>query len=305
MATIALSAAGAALGGSIGGTVLGLSMATIGRAAGAAIGRRLDQQLLGSGSEPVETGRVDRFRLTSAAEGADVAQVYGRMRLPGQVIWASEFNEERSTSGGGKGSPPTPEVTTYTYSLSMAIALCEGEISRVGRVWADGAEISKEDLNMRVYTGSIDQLPDPKISAVEGAENVPAYRGTAYVVFEDLALGQFGNRIPQFTFEVMRGSSELDAPDLSDCVQGVALIPGTGEYSLATSRVFLSPSYGRQVAINSNSSSGKSDFSTSMDALQGELPHCQSVVVVVSWFGDDLRCADCQIKPKVEQDDVD
>ncbi|MEM9785028.1 MAG: glycoside hydrolase TIM-barrel-like domain-containing protein [Pseudomonadota bacterium] len=305
MATIALSAAGAALGGSIGGTVLGLSMATIGRAAGAAIGRRLDQQLLGSGSEPVETGRVDRFRLTSAAEGADVAQVYGRMRLPGQVIWASEFNEERSTSGGGKGSPPTPEVTTYTYSLSMAIALCEGEICRVGRVWADGAEISKEDLNMRVYTGSIDQLPDPKISAVEGAENVPAYRGTAYVVFEDLALGQFGNRIPQFTFEVMRGSSELDAPDLSDCVKGVALIPGTGEYSLATSRVFLSPSYGRQVAINSNSSSGKSDFSTSMDALQGELPHCQSVVVVVSWFGDDLRCADCQIKPKVEQDDVD
>ena len=88
MATIAFSAAGMALGGSIGGSVLGLSMATIGRAAGAAIGRRIDQQLLGSGSEPIETGRVDRFRITSATEGADVRMIYGRLRVPGQVIWA-------------------------------------------------------------------------------------------------------------------------------------------------------------------------------------------------------------------------
>ncbi|MEL6683072.1 MAG: glycoside hydrolase TIM-barrel-like domain-containing protein, partial [Pseudomonadota bacterium] len=305
MATIALSAAGAALGGSIGGTVLGLSMATIGRAAGAAIGRQLDQQMLGAGSEPVEAGRVDRFRLTSAAEGADIADLYGRMRVPGQVIWASSFSEERSTSGGGKGAPPTPEVTTYTYSVSMAIAVCEGEISRIGRVWADGAEVTKQDLNMRVYLGSADQLPDPKMAAIEGLENTPAYRGTAYVVFEDLALGQFGNRVPQFTFEVMRGASGADTNELNDIVTGVALIPGTGEYSLATSRVFLSPSYGRRVAINTNSQSGKSDFATSMDALQGELPQCKSVVMVVSWFGDDLRCGECEIKPKVEQSDVD
>ncbi len=305
MATIALSAAGMALGGSVGGTVLGLSMATIGRAAGAAIGRRIDQQLLGSGSEPVETGRVDRFRLTSAAEGADIQQIYGRMRVPGQVIWASSFNEQRSTSGGGKGGPPEPEVTTYSYTVSMAVALCEGEINRVGRIWADGAEVSRADLNMRVYSGSSDQLPDPKIAAIEGADNTPAYRGTAYVVFENLGLGQFGNRIPQFTFEVIRASAGKDGDDLSDQVTGVALIPGTGEYSLATSRVFLSPSYGQQVAINTNSPSGKSDFSTSMDALEGELPQCQSVVLVVSWFGDDLRCNTCSIKPKVEQKDVD
>ncbi|MDX8349666.1 glycoside hydrolase TIM-barrel-like domain-containing protein [Cognatiyoonia sp. IB215446] len=301
MATIALSAAGMALGGSIGGSVLGISMAAIGRAAGAAIGRRLDQQLLGGGSEPVESGRVDRFRLTSAAEGADVQQVFGRMRVPGQVIWASSFKEERSTSGGGKGGPPEPEVTTYTYSVSLAIALCEGEINRVGRIWADGEELSREDLNLRVYHGATDQMPDPKIAAVEGLENTPAYRGTAYVVFEDLALGQFGNRIPQFTFEVMRAGVD----DLSDQVTGVALIPGTGEYSLATSRVYLSPSFGQQVAINANSPSGRSDFSTAMDALEGELPQCKSVVLVVSWFGDDLRCGDCLIKPKVEQKDVD
>ena len=84
MATIALSAVGMAVGGSVGGTVLGLSMATIGRAAGAIIGQRIDQQIMGGGSQAVEGPRIDRFRLTGATEGADIQQIYGRMRVAGQ-----------------------------------------------------------------------------------------------------------------------------------------------------------------------------------------------------------------------------
>lgn len=304
MATIALSAAGMALGGSIGGSVLGLSMATIGRAAGAAIGRRIDQQLLGSGSETVETGRIDRFRVTGANEGADIPQIYGRMRVAGQVIWASQFYESSSTSGGGKGSAPAPSTTTYSYSVSLAVALCEGVISRVARVWADGEEISPESLNMRVYTGTLDQLPDPKIVAVEGADLTPAYRGTAYVVLEDLPLGRFGNRIPQLTFEVMRPASD-QTPDLAQKITGTSLMTGTGEYALATSQVYMSPGFGSQLAVNTNSPLGGSDFTVSMDAMQGELPACGSIVLPVAWFGDDLRCADCVVMPKVTQKDTD
>ncbi|KJZ20322.1 baseplate multidomain protein megatron [Loktanella sp. S4079] len=301
MATIVLSAAGMAIGGSIGGTVMGLSMAAIGRAAGAAIGRHIDQKLFGSGSDAIETGRVDRFRLTSAGEGGDLQQVYGRMRVPGQVIWASDFEESSKTSGGGKGAPSGPEVTSYSYSVSLAVALCEGQISRIGRIWADGVEISQSDLNMRLYTGTLDQQPDPKIAAIEGLENTPAYRGTAYVVFEDLGLAKFGNRVPQLTFEVMRPGAD----ELGDLVTGVALIPGTGEYGLATSQVHMSPSYGEHVAVNTNSPMGGSDFTVSMNALQEEVPACGSVVMVVSWFGDDLRCGSCSIKPKVEQKETD
>ncbi len=54
------------------------------------------------------------------------------------------------------------------------------------------------------YTGSDDQLPDSLIEAKEGAGNAPAYRGLAYIVFERLALADFGNRIPQLSFEVHR-----------------------------------------------------------------------------------------------------
>ncbi|NCO22180.1 MAG: hypothetical protein GW905_09320, partial [Rhodobacterales bacterium] len=69
MATIVLSALGAAAGASLGGGVLGLSSVVIGRAVGATLGRVIDQSILGAGSQAVETGKVERFRLTGASEG--------------------------------------------------------------------------------------------------------------------------------------------------------------------------------------------------------------------------------------------
>ncbi|NBD28500.1 MAG: host specificity protein [Alphaproteobacteria bacterium] len=306
MATIVLSAAGMAVGGAVGGSVLGLSSAVIGRAVGATLGRMLDQRLLGAGSDAVEVGRLDRLRLTGASEGAGIAQLYGRMRIPGQVIWATEFQESRNRSGGGKGVPQRPATVEYSYSISLAIALCEGEVARVARVWADGQEVSPEDLNLRLHPGTADQLPDPKIEAVEGAGLAPSYRGTSYVVLEDLPLAQFGNRVPQFTFEVMRPDQGSAAqPDIDKAIRGVSLIPGTGEYALASTPVYLDHGFGNRKAANLNAASGKTDLLASLDALQQEVPNCGSAALVVSWFGDDLRCGDCTLKPKVDQKEAD
>ena len=306
MATIVLSAAGMAAGGAIGGSVLGLSSAVIGRAVGATVGRMIDQRLLGAGSEPVEVGRLDRLRLTGASEGTAVPQLHGRMRIPGQVIWATEFREHRERSGGGKGGAPQPATTEYSYSISLAVALCEGEVARVGRVWADGREVAPEHLNMRLHRGTPDQLPDPKIEAVEGAGMAPAYRGTAYVVMEDLPLGQFGNRVPQFNFEVMR-PDQASGPGtgIDKTIRAVSMIPGTGEYALATTPVYLDHGFGNRAAANLNAASGRTDFVTSLDALQDELPGCGSAALVVSWFGSDLRCATCDLRPKVDQKEAD
>ncbi len=304
MATMLLSAAGAAIGGSFGGTFLGLSGAMIGRAVGASIGRAIDQRLLGAGSEPVEMGRVDRFRLTGASEGAPLPLIYGRMRVAGQVIWATRFEERVRTSSqrGGKGGGPQVTTRAFSYSVSLAIALCEGEILRIGRVWADGEEIACDDLPLRVYAGTEDQLPDPKIVAVEGAENAPAYRGIAYVVLEGLELGRFGNRVPQFNFEVFRPALVGEtASDLPATLRGVALMPGTGEYALATTPVHYQHGLGVNVPVNVNSPGGKTDLEVALTALREELPRCESVLVIVSWFGDDLRCAQCRVEPMVEQ----
>lgn len=297
MATIVLSAVGASIGGSIGGSVLGVSAAALGQAAGATVGRVIDAQILGAGSSAIETGKIDRFRLTGASEGTPIARVHGRARIAGHVIWSTRFLETATTTGGGKGAPSAPATTSYSYSVSLAIALCEGEITRVGRIWADGNEISKSDLNFRVYRGTEDQLPDPKIEAVEGAGEAPAYRGVAYVVLEDLDLAPFGNRVPQFSFEVMRSGEE----DFAETVRAVALIPGTGEYALATTPVTYVKGPGERAPANLHTPSGVTDFETSLDAMSEELPNCGATSLIVSWFGNDLRCGSCEIKPKVEQ----
>jgi hypothetical protein len=92
---------------------------------------------------------------------------------------------------------------------------------------------------------------------------------------------------------------------LQQAVNAVALIPGTGEYALATTPVHVNRGLGRNTAINSNTRSGKTDFATALDDLTAELPNVGSVSLIVSWFGNDLRCGDCQIAPWSRQHETD
>jgi hypothetical protein len=303
MATLLLSAAGAAIGGASGVSAFGLSGMVLGRAVGATIGRAIDQRLLSSGSDPVEHGRVDRFRFTGAGEGGPIARIYGRMRIGGQVIWATRFVETATTTGGGKGAPPTPRTTTYSYSVSLAVAICEGTIARVGRIWADGVELDRQSVTLRIHQGGDDQMPDSLMEAVEGLGQVPAYRGVAYAVFEDLDLAPFGNRVPQFSFEVVRparpaGTGLVPAP--SDMLRAVAMIPGTGEYALSTTPVHFSGALGAAGAANVSAEGGLPDFTQSLETLHDTLPNLTSVSLIYCWFGDDLRAGRCTVKPKVE-----
>lgn len=56
---------------------------------------------------------------------------------------------------------------------------------------------------MRVYYGTETQMPDSRIEADKGEGLAPAYRGTAYVVFDRLPLADYGNRLPNVEFEVV------------------------------------------------------------------------------------------------------
>ncbi len=303
MATLMLGAVGAAVGGSFGGSVLGVGAAVIGRAVGATVGRVIDQSVLGAGAEAVEVGRIDRLHLTGASEGAVIPRVVGRVRIGGQVIWATRFKEHRSKSGGsGKGGPKPPSQTNFSYSISIAMALCEGEITRIGRIWADGAEIARDQLQLRLHKGGEDQLPDSLIEATDGVGRAPAFRGTAYVVIEDLDLTPFGNRVPNFSFEVLRTLVVPgEVPAASHLIEGVALVPGTGEYSLATTAVHYDYGGGLRDSANVNSKQGISDLRVSLRDLTEELPKLKSASLIVSWFGNDLRCGSCKIRPRVEQ----
>ena len=307
MATVLLSAAGSALGSSINGSILGISTATLGRAAGAIAGSLIDQAILGTGSAPVDVGRVKSLRIQASTEGAPIPRVFGRMRVAGQVIWSTRFRETvRTTTQGGKATAPSRTVNEHSYSISFAVGLCEGPIDRVGRVWADGKLIDLKGIDYRIYLGDEAQLPDPKIEAVEGAGSVPAYRGLAYVVFEDLPVGPYGNRIPQLSFEVFRSVSggyagvEAGTP-LPELVKAVCLSPGTGEFALDPQPARIVGPAGGGSYANINNAAGVPDVVAALDQLEADLPACETVSMVVSWFGDDLRCRHCRVEPRIEK----
>ncbi|WP_442881144.1 baseplate multidomain protein megatron [Brevundimonas sp.] len=284
MAQVILTSVGQAVGGPIGAVI------------GSMVGRAIDQRVMSSLEPARQKGpRFETLKVQGTAEGAPVPAVFGRARVTGQIIWAARFLEGRNTSAGGKGGPRTTE---YDYSLSFAVALCEGEIDGVGRVWADGRPMDLSRATMRVHRGGGDQTPDPLIEAVEG--DAPAYRGVAYAVFEDLPLGPYGNRPPQLSFEIFRRAG-AGGTALEDRLEGVCLIPGAGEFVLATDVIRRREGLTRTTAENVHGGDGRSDFVVSLDQLMAQAPALKRVSLVIGWFATDLRAAHCTVRPGVER----
>ncbi|MEO1658894.1 MAG: glycoside hydrolase/phage tail family protein [Pseudomonadota bacterium] len=253
-----------------------------------------------------EGGALDDIRLLTAGEGVGVPRVYGRGRVGGQIIWASEVKQETKTStssSGGKGGGRAIETrsTEYLYSVSLAIALCEGQLRRLGRVWADSKSVVLDDITYRLYHGTEDQEVDPLIEAELG--HAPAYHGVAYIVFEDLPLAPYGNRVPQFNFEIECPVGEPDPDAMEELIRAVTIIPGSGEAVYDTAPVFETLGEGVTRALNRHNGTGLPDAMASFDALQATLPALQSASLIVSWFGDDLRAEQSSILPGIETRD--
>ncbi len=212
MATLVLTAAGVAVGAMVGGPI-GVALAVASAYAGSQIGSNVDRSLFG-GNRRVEGPRLGDLTVQSSAYGQTVPLLYGTVRAAGNVIWSTGLietrREESQKVSGGKGGGSTRVTNvTYLYSVSLAVALSARPIHSIRRVWADGkllrdgmGRLAVDGL-MRVYTGNEAQAPDPIIEAREGIGQAPAYRGLAYVVFENLALAEYANRIPNLTFEVI------------------------------------------------------------------------------------------------------
>jgi len=296
MATVVLQYAGAALGTMLGGPIGGI----IGRAAGALAGGVIDNALFAKTTRR-EGPRLDSLKVMSSEEGAAIPRLHGRMRLAGQVIWATSLEEVSTTQtqkASAKGGPKAT-TTSYSYFGNFAVGLCEGPIARIGRVWADGSEIDLERFTTRLYQGTEDQEPDSLIVAKEGADNAPAYRGLAYIVFERLPLADFGNRLPQLSFEVVKPV----AGGAADKVTGLVIIPGATEFGYDTTCVTRNAGAGQTASENAHISSERSDWSLSLDEAQAACSNLRHVSLTVAWFGDDLRCGQCQLMPGVDDAD--
>ena len=78
------------------------------------------------------------------------------------------------------------------------------------------------------------------------------------------------------------------------------MIPGAGERAYDTRVQMRDLGGGATTPENDSAGRSTSDWSVALDDLKASLPNVDKVFLVVGWFGDDLRCGACTIRPKVE-----
>ncbi|MEV5021426.1 hypothetical protein MRBLMA1_001248 [Sphingobium sp. LMA1-1-1.1] len=148
-----------------------------------------------------------------------------------------EVKKKRKTKGG--------KYNQYKYFGTWANHIADHPVDAVTRIWLDkhlvydatgGGPISAfaaggvyADLSeyLRFMLGAEDQEPDPRmlltIEAQHGEGSCPAYRGQSLVMWEEVPLEKFGNRLPQPTIEAVTSAAPYYPFDLVDSS------PSTGE----------------------------------------------------------------------------
>lgn len=168
--------------------------------------------------------RLGDLSAQTSGYGATIPRIYGQMATMGNIFWLEnnrikEVAKKKKNGKGGGGST----TTTYSYYATFAVGLCRGPIQGVRRVWVgskliyDASSVSIDQIAasnagakyFRVYTGTETQEPDDRMEATLGVGNVPAYRGLAYLVFEDYPLKDHGNSLmgAQVKVEVLTAAS--------------------------------------------------------------------------------------------------
>ena len=179
MATLVLGAVGSAIGGALisGGLSLfgaAITGAAIGSAVGSVAGGFVDQALLGplagsSGQTGIAQGpRLFDLKLGASSEGAVLAarlwpRAPARTAHLGHALQGKGPCHDQTTGGGqasggknvsgSQGAAQGGKVKSeeYRYFANVAYAICEGPITRVGRIWADG----KDSTSRTTRSGSI------------------------------------------------------------------------------------------------------------------------------------------------------
>lgn len=209
----------------LGGAVIGSFFGPFGASIGFAIGSALGAYLFRPDGPTFEGPRLSDLSAPGGAEGTGIAWVRGTMRVKCPVSWSTDIietrhEEEVEAEGGKGGGPPSATQVTYTYSVSFAVSVCDAfgaGSANLRRVWADSklfysigdgataetfaANVSRGTL--RFYPGSETQTPDPLLVAHIGADDCPAFRGTAHIVFDTMQLADFANHRPMIEAEVV------------------------------------------------------------------------------------------------------
>lgn len=206
-----------------------------------------------AGQSKSEGPRLSDLKIQTSTYGNPIPRMYGEaVRAAGNVIDKSDLIEIRKKKKKKMLGITVSSTVTYTYFAHLAVMLCEGELpaDAVRRIWAngklifdrsartsaptrpDGTATDSTNLGVKytrsngahsfcdsitIYPGSAVQTVNDTLQSLHGADDVPAYRHTAYVVFENMALADYGNGVPNLEFEY-----ETNYPTVKDAVEHLA-----------------------------------------------------------------------------------
>lgn len=238
----------------------------------------------------------------SSAYGKPIATVYGTGKVDGRVIWSLpiRYTQHRAISTSGK-SGRRKEKTSANCSVTLAIAICKGPVYQLSKMWANDAPVDLENLLYRLYQGTEDQEPDPKI--IEHEKHAPAYRGLAYMVIEEFPLQNYNNTIPRFSFEVTAYTNKLLRNHITQKILEIHTV-GQGEWAYDTNiqtRIPIAVINGKEIPLGEAkkiNGRGKSSYAAQgLAQLRSTLPNIQWVAVSVHWFASASGIKNCSIKP--------
>ena len=244
--------------------------------------------------------KARRSRASTAARGsAD--------RSSGPTTLRGAAGSASSSGGSGKGLRQVRRASTrsteYRYFANFAVALCEGEITASA---ASGPTASELDIARRrlpaVSRGAKTKRPTSDQRASSVRQCAPAYRGTAYIVFEDLPLREFGNRMPQLSFEVHRARSSR----FGEQIRGVVTDPGhRASSSMRPSRSRRAFGVGARRAENVHTLPGRHGLGRRARPAAGDAAQRRSGLAGGQLVRYRSARGHCQLRPGVERDGQD
>lgn len=214
MAREVLPIVGAAVGAAVGGP----AGAQWGFAIGSIVGNAVDPTVYKGPS--IGDGQVQTSR-----DGVPIPMIWGIVGgIAGNIIQMNPLVRTTVKSGSKKEGYTENEKLTRTFAIGIGRGP-DGPIAGIIRCWENNKLIYDARLgtsfpaadnaafldSCTIYLGDETQTPDSELESYTGVGSTPAYRGLAYIVFNNKDLTSFAGAIPQYKFEVWRAGPGLSA----------------------------------------------------------------------------------------------
>lgn len=270
--------------GQIGGAIIGgfvgffAGGGPIGAIQGASIGSSIGGYIDPPPGPNLRGPTLDDKSFQSSAYGVSLARIYGRIAVMGNIIYLQDNqyqSKENTTETGGKGGGGGSSYTSTTYFANFAVALGEAMPgTQPIRIWAGGKLIyASPTLGVEALQQATNKVrffyydgtqtdPDSEMEADLGVGNCPSYEGTAYIIFRNFDLTEYGNGLAGCPIKVEIAEvvdEEFDIGSLAVAITKDYITPSSFDPHPACANPFEEPK-GALISVTSTSKTNQKRY---------------------------------------------